>query len=517
MKQTITQFLIKHAETKPVSFHMPGHKGSRIFRENGYGSFLDHIMDCDITEIPGADNLFQPETIVKETMEKYCRLYDVKKTYLLINGSSTGLIASILAAVPNSTKLILARNCHKSIFNALALGNIQPVYAYPEMVEEYGILGAVSAEEIAERMDENPEAAAIVIPSPNYYGICSDIQALAEEVHRRGKILIVDQAHGAHLKFFHDQTCDGHRHHAEGAANIECRRAETEETSCGMLFPMAAETCGADLVINSTHKTLASWTQSAILNVCSDRVDLRVLEDKLQTLESSSPSYPLMASLDINADLLEKEGKRLNREWKTNLQWFYEEARKIPGLRIMEAPMLDPTKLNMDMSECGIDGNQLEEKLMERGIFVELVTGNIVMGMSGIGNRRFDYERLIEALQEISGEEKTVCRKDFAKGKATQTVWTIRPEQREIPIEKELIPLADAQDRICAASLIPYPPGIPLVCPGEVINQEVIDYVTKCRIHGEKVIGVDESGRILVGPAKAKSAPIKGHRKTADF
>ena len=205
---------------------MPGHKGSRIFRENGYGSFLDHIMDCDITEIPGADNLFQPETIIKETMEKYCRLYDVKKTYLLINGSSTGLIASILAAVPNSTKLSLARNCHKSIFNALALGNIQPVYAYPEMVEEYGILGAVSAEEIAERMDENPEAEAVVIPSPNYYGICSDIQAIAEEVHRRGKILIVDQAHGAHLKFFHDQTCDEHRHHAEGAVSIECRRAQ---------------------------------------------------------------------------------------------------------------------------------------------------------------------------------------------------------------------------------------------------------------------------------------------------
>ena len=421
MKQTITQFLIKHAETKPVSFHMPGHKGSRIFRENGYGSFLDQIMDCDITEIPGADNLFQPETIVKETMEKYCRLYDVKKTYLLINGSSTGLIASILAAVPNSTKLILARNCHKSIFNALALGNIQPVYAYPEMVEEYGILGAVSAEEIAERMDENPEAAAVVVPSPNYYGICSDIQALAEEVHRRGKILIVDQAHGAHLKFFHDQTCDGHRHHAEGAANIECRRAETD---------------GADLVINSTHKTLASWTQSAILNVCSDRVDLRVLEDKLQTLESSSPSYPLMASLDINADLLEKEGKRLIREWKANLQWFYEEAKKIPGLRIMETPMLDPTKLNLDMSECGVDGNQLEEMLIERGIFVELVTGNIVMGMSGIGNRRCDYERLIEALREISDEDKTTCKKDFAKQKATQTVWAIRPEQREIPIEK---------------------------------------------------------------------------------
>ena len=139
------------------------------------------------------------------------------------------------------------------------------------------------------------------------------------------------------------------------------------------------------------------------------------------------------------------------------------------------------------------------------------------MGMSGIGNRRFDYERLIEALQEISGEEKTVCRENFAKRKATQTVWTIRPEQREIPIEKELIPLTEAQGLICAASLIPYPPGIPRVCPGEVINQEVIDYVTKCRIHGEKVIGVDENGRILVGPTKVKSAPMKEHRKAADF
>ena len=174
----------------------------------------------------------------------------------------------------------------------------------------------------------------------------------------------------------------------------------------------------------------------------------------------------------------------------------------------METPMLDPTKLNLDMSECGVDGNQLEEMLIERGIFVELVTGNIVMGMSGIGNRRCDYERLIEALREISDEDKTTCKKDFAKQKATQTVWAIRPEQREIPIEKELIPLADAQGRICAASLIPYPPGIPLVCPGEVIDREVIDYVATCRIHGEKVIGVDENGRILVGMTKVKSALI---------
>ena len=183
-------------------FHMPGHKGSRIYRENGYGDFLDKIMDCDITEIPGADNLFQTEGIISETMKKYENLYEVKKSYLLVNGSSGGLIAAILACVKPGGKLIMARNSHKSVFNALGLASIEPVYAYPEEAEGCGILGEITAEEIARCMDENPEADAVILPSPNYYGICSDVRSISEEVHKRGKVLIVDQAHGAHLRFF---------------------------------------------------------------------------------------------------------------------------------------------------------------------------------------------------------------------------------------------------------------------------------------------------------------------------
>lgn len=465
----IKDFLLEHAGLEPVSFHMPGHKGSAIYRENGYGDFLDNVMDCDITEIPGADNLFQTEGIIAETMEKYRKLYNVEKSYLLVNGSSSGLIAAILASVGRGGKLIMARNCHKSIFNALGLADIRPVYAYPEVLEEYGVLGGITATEVARCLAENSDAEAVIVPSPNYYGITSDISQIADVVHAAGKILIVDQAHGAHLKFFSKYGVSG--------------------------FPKAAEGQGADLVINSIHKTLASWTQSALLNVCSDRVDLLTLEDKLQTIESSSPSYPMMASLDINADLLTEKGESLMREWAENLDWFYSEVKKIPGVIVMEDDSLDHTKINIDMSAYGIDGNEVEELLMEKGIFLELVTGNIIMCMSGIGNKRQDYERLLEGLKDIAVNHKLAHEEKMQQPPAL----TIKLDYAGVPRSKVIVPIDEAVGRVCASSLIPYPPGVPIACPGEVITQEVIDFVKARRAADEKVIGITSDGKVQVG------------------
>ncbi len=465
MNKAIREFLEEHGAIRPVSFHMPGHKGASIYAENGYSSFLENIMDCDITEIPGADNLFQTESIILETMEKYRRLYGSRKSYLLINGSSTGIIASILASVSRGGKLVMARNCHKSAFNALSLGDVTPVYAFPQVVEEYGILGTVSPEEIARCLDEQPDAEAVILPSPNYYGICSDIKAIAAVVHERNKILIVDQAHGAHLKFFDNAD-----------------------------FPKAAEDLGADIVINSTHKTLASFTQTAILNVCSARVDLLELEDKLQVLESSSPSYPLMATLDINADLLLEKGDELMSEWAKNLKWFYNEASAIDGLSLMTCDMLDPTKLNMDMSAYGLNGNELEEYLMSKGIFVELVAGNLVMGMSGIGNKRCDFERLIEALRAISANYKLVEEEALQPAALTK-----RLEWLGVPDKKEAVHVDEAAGRVCAMSIIPYPPGIPIACPGEVLDEEILQYIKERKLANEKVIGLSEDFMVQVG------------------
>ena len=473
------EFLLQHAGMDPVSFHMPGHKGSAIFRKYGYGGFLDRLIDCDITEIPGADNLFQAEGIIMETQEKYARLYGVEHSYLLINGTSGGLIASILATVKSGGKLIMARNCHKSVFNALTLGNIKPVYARPELVEEYGISGAIAPEEIKRCLDENPDAGAVILPSPNYYGICSDIRAIADVVHAAGKTLIVDQAHGAHLKFFH-------------------------KFGYGDGMPMAAEDCGSDIVVNSIHKTLASLTQSAVLNLDSSRVDRYVLEDKLQAVQSTSPSYILMSFLDINADLLADHGRQTMGEWRENIDRFRDAARKIEGLKLLTTGNMDTTKINLDMGSLGIDGATLEKMLMERGIFSELHTGNILMLMTGIGNTKEHMERTLEALRQIAAENAgnaTVERR--AGGSAHESEKSCRVsvpgELHEVPTDKELVLLEEANGRICAGSIIPYPPGIPLVCPGEEITEDIIRYIGAMRDVGEKVIGVNDRGQVLVG------------------
>ena len=201
-KEQLTGFLLDHAAQRTVSFHMPGHKGSNLYRRFGYDGFLDQMMDCDITEIPGADNLFQPEGVLRNTMDRYRNLYGSRESYLLVNGSSCGLVAAVMASVPAGGRLILARNCHKAVYNALSLAGAQPVYAFPEMLPEYGITGEIRPEEIRRCIAAAPDASAVLIPSPNYYGICSDISSIAEIVHDAGMTLIVDQAHGAHLKFF---------------------------------------------------------------------------------------------------------------------------------------------------------------------------------------------------------------------------------------------------------------------------------------------------------------------------
>ncbi len=492
----LTDFLIQHADKDPVSFHMPGHKGDALYKELGYSEFLQKFMDCDVTEIPGADNLFQAEGVLKAVMDRYADLYSVRRSYVLINGTSCGIIASILAAVPRGGKLIMARNCHKSVFNALSLGAIHPIYAYTESMPEHNIAGPVSAGEIERLLDEHPDAAAVILPSPNYYGICSDIGKISATVHSRGKILIVDQAHGAHLKFFSkfapDIEIDGHK------------------------LPKPAEEQGADIVINSTHKTLGSFTQSAVLNVVSDRIDCEALEDRLQVLESSSPSYLLMASMDINADILEKHGKEKISAWAEELQEFYRRAKDIPGLKMIRPDgAFDFTKIDVDMSTSGLSGTALEELLLEENIFPELHAGKILMLMTGIGNTPNHYAKLLEALISIAkrarqeaADPEDSSTMSFGHGSAkpeTTTDLKDAPDASKplelcpVPAKSRKVKLEEAAGLVCGSAVIPYPPGIPIVCPGERLTEEMLLYIKKLRLAGEKVIGVNEQGQIIAG------------------
>ena len=465
-------FLVNQSKEGNISFHMPGHKGPGIYQKYGFSDFLERMMDCDITEILGADNLHQPEGIIKDIQERYERLYDVKKSFILVNGTSCGIVASILATVSRGGKLLMSRGCHRSVYSGIALGDITPCYIQPETTKE-GIMGILDHRKVALTLDENPEAEAVILPSPNYYGICSDIEKIAEEVHKRGKILIVDQAHGAHLHLF-EKFC------GEGE------------------LPRAAEDLGADIVINSTHKTLATFTQTAILNVTSERVDLFKLESYLHMVQSTSPSYLLMASHDINSKIIEEHGDEIFSQWMEDLKWFYN--RFSASNLIAGWDGLDFTKINIDASAIGWTGSQLEDYLMENKIVPEMVTENIVVAMSGIGSVRMDYEKLAEVLE--GAIEKAAAGRQTIHGDADacREVSEKYPQTKVVNHGEKVIelPLEQCEGYASGDLLIPYPPGIPVLCPGEEVTQEIIDYIKKLTGENRQVLGLSEENAIHV-------------------
>lgn len=469
------EFLEAHSDLKPISFHMPGHKGYDIFEKYGYKNFLEKFVDWDITEIAGADNLFHAEGIIKDVQDLYSKQYESKASYILINGSSSGIIASIRSTVPYGKTLLMARNCHRSVHSAVELAGLETAYVYPEIMDS-DILGPIDSKKVEKALKEYPDTKAFILPSPNYYGICSDIESIAKVVHNAGKVLIVDQAHGAHLKYF-------------------------QKFNLGEDMPKSAEECGADLVINSTHKTLASFTQTAVVNLMSDRVDRFELENNLALIQSTSPSYILMGSLSVNAQLIEEHGKEIFTNWQRNIQEFYKDAKNIEGLKVLKPSMLDITKINLDMSQLGIDGSQLEKELIERNIFPELYTGNILMLMTGVGNTKEHYRKLYHALLEISNETIDKLENNKENKINRETTHFHIPRQGEkgtISGTKEFIDLESSLNRTCARMIIPYPPGIPFICPGEKISEEIIDELLVLSEKGNEIYGLEKNKKVLV-------------------
>ena len=496
---TIADYLNKNAASGNVSFHMPGHKGrSTLYDEAGYGQFLKTAAAYDITEIPGADSLFCPRGVLRNVMDNYAELYGVRHTELLVNGSSAGLLAAIISSVPVGGKLILSRNSHHAAFSALRLDGINPVYIRPETDPEFNIAAGISPYELEAACEENPDASAVLITSPNYCGMLSDISVLADVAHDHGMLLIVDQAHGAHLKFF------------------DYDAASAREDGLYVPHPKhAAESLGADIVVNSTHKTLLSFTGSGILNICSDSVDIDAVSEALRMVQTTSPSYLLMASLDINEKIMRGKWRDLIDAWKEDLGGFYKGASRINGLTVVKGSGVkgsgsqdedtfalyryregpDPTKINLSMSGLGLSGERLAKELRYRGIISEMVHGEYVLLMTGVGNVRSDYERLLEALKDIAS----------GYGVDTQIDRTPRSfddmvlEYANVPIEGEYVPLYEAVGRVLYDPIVTYPPGTPIACPGEILTMEVISHISDILEDGETITGVDDEGRIKVG------------------
>lgn len=496
--------LKEYGESDFYAFHMPGHK-----RQEELGiTLFPNPFSVDITEVDGFDNLHHPEGILKESMERAAAVYGVDRTYYLVNGSTCGILAAISSAVSDGKKLLMARNSHKSAYHAAMLNRMETEYIYPEIIEESGIQGGIEPGELRRILEADKEnrIGAVFLTSPTYEGIVSDIKSLAEIAHERGIPLIVDEAHGAHFAFY------------EG---------EGENRQTGRLFPRSALQCGADLVIQSVHKTLPSLTQTAVLHLKEGIADRERLEFYLRIYQSSSPSYVMMASIDNCIEYMDREGRKRLEQLGKRLERWMEDAKQWSCLRALDDHVLgengafdrDISKLVVGISpqaeKAGVNGTVLAEAVRRRfHLEPEMCCDRYVLYMTSLMDSEESLFKLSAALTKIDeeiagalcmgrneGTEGTSEETEKYSGKQGTLTWT-RDVPRRISMAEAVskkgrrIRLEDACGCISRGFLTVYPPGVPAVVPGEMISQETAELLLKNAGLGLTVEGLDSDGSI---------------------
>ncbi|MDE6212210.1 MAG: aminotransferase class V-fold PLP-dependent enzyme [Lachnospiraceae bacterium] len=473
-EKSLYQTLAEYSAEDFYPCHMPGHK-----RNLASGEMADFYR-IDITEIDGFDDLHHAEGILRKAQERANRLYGAEETFFLVNGSTCGVLAAILAVTEPGEEILIARNCHKSVYHAAILQSLSVHYYQPQMIQEYDICDGVCAEEIERLLDQYPGVKAVVITSPTYEGILSDIAGIAHTVHKRGKVLIVDEAHGAHLGL---------------AKNL----------------PEGAVAQGADLVIHSLHKTLPAMTQTALLHRNGDRVDRERLHRYLTMLQSSSPSYVLMASMDACVRFLEEEGAGKFAFFQKEYEKFCEKTAKCRQIKIGKMTNVsenyamtgwDIGKILISVKDTKLNGKELSDLLRERyHLEMEMAADTYALAIMTLMDMREGWQRLADALCDIDDRiEKESCdRPEMTEGVRRITLPQIGSSMAAaFHSPREEISLREAAGRIAADFLMLYPPGIPLAAPGEVLDEELIQKIENSREKGLSLRGVSSEGRIPV-------------------
>lgn len=472
----LDQRLKEYATTDIYPFHMPGHKRRELDKWSPYRT--------DITEIDGFDNLHEAREILLEAQQQAAELYGSKECYYLINGSTCGILAAIFAAVPKHGKILVARNCHKAVYNGILLRELDAVYAYP-VPTKAGIQGQITAEQIAGLLEAHPDIAAVLITSPTYDGVVSDVKAIAEVVHAKNLPLIVDAAHGAHLGF--------------------CKE-----------FPENPISQDADVVIESVHKTLPAFTQTALLHVCSNRVSSEKIKKYLGIYETSSPSYILMAGIDRCIHYMKERGAHDLEQLAKNLAEFYERAKRLKNMKVLQKQDLSPEEAyDFDFSKIlifsknqRVSGADMHRILLEKyHLQMEMVSGQYVLALCSVMDTPEGFGRLIEALNEMDESELFVedeagNAQDCGEQQGFLSIY--RPKRQLLPLyrteelETETVLPQQAVGKAAGCYLYLYPPGIPLIVPGEEITEELLEDIAKCRQAGLTVEGFAAENRICI-------------------
>lgn len=465
------QQLISYGESDVYPFHMPGHKRRALPFPNPY--------TIDITEIDGFDNLHHAEGLIREAEERAAKLYGADRSYYLVNGSTCGLLAAICAAARRGDKVLAARNCHKAVYHAVSMQGLSVEFLYPAITRG-DLQGQITAAQVEEALTKHPDIAVVILTSPTYEGIVSDVAAIAACCHAHGAALIVDEAHGAHFGF-------------------------------GAGFPENAVRLGADAVIMSLHKTLPSFTQTALLHCNGGRIDTERVARYLGVYETSSPSYLFMAGMDACIDLIREQGAELFAQYRRRLDAFYRDTADLTQLHVMrredlckeEAYDWDDSKLMIYAGTMG--GEALHQELLGHyHLQMEMVSADYVLGMTSLMDTDEGMRRLVTALHEI--DEKN--RKPDLGGEVPEAGFTARmyrenPRRMQIYQALDLpyreVPFDEAVGKMAADYVYLYPPGIPLIVPGEIITEEFIRHIRECR---ERKLNVEGQGNLALGRIK---------------
>ena len=470
--------LKEYVELDIYPFHMPGHKRRSILKKDEtWNSY-----EIDITEIDGFDNLHHAEEVLKDVQEKASKLYGAKHSFYLINGSTCGILTAISTCVKKRGHILVARNSHKSVYHGLFLNELHAIYIYPQ-ITSFGLQGQITVEAVEQLLATNPEIQAVFITSPTYDGIVSDVRGIAEVVHRYDIPLIVDGAHGAHFGFTED-------------------------------FPENPIRLGADVVIESVHKTLPAFTQTALLHVCSERIDLEKIKRYLGIYQSSSPSYLLMAGIDRCIDYMELHGKADLKQLAKNLDEFYARTKHLKHLFVLKKDMLSTKEVfNFDKSKVlifslqkEVSGGKLQQILLKNyGLQMEMASGQYVLALCSLMDTKEGFVRLAEALEDIDQSDIWVEEQVLTKLLHLKTISgnIYRPKVQRLPIyeaedlKKVQVAFSEAIGKVSAEYLFLYPPGIPFLVPGEVITEDVIKDIQECQRQDLEVLGLVD-GNIVI-------------------
>lgn len=467
--------------TKPAYFRIPGHRLQKGISSRWTDKVGEEIFAYDVTETPYTDDLHQAEGAIREAQQLLGELYHTDRSFFLVNGSTCGNEAMILAGALEGQEIMIARNAHKSAMMGLIMSGARPVYVSPKVLGEWGIQGGITPEDVERCFKEHPGCRALFMVSPSYYGITSDLKAIARVCHEHGAMLLVDEAHGGHV-YFHEA------------------------------LPQGAIEQGADMCVQSMHKVTGALTQSSVLHVHSSLVDMDRVTSALHIVQSTSPNYLLMTSLDCARYELAMHGREMMQQALELAAYAREQINRIAGFACMGTEVvgqagiagLDTTRLVITAKKLGLTGFDLEECLFrEYAVNMELADYENVLAIVTYANTREEIDRLISACRSISQKllsDTYVINRNW-KETHNQEI-PCQPQQVMTPrqayfAQTQRIPWEQAVGRIAGEMVAPYPPGIPILYAGERITQEVWEYLERFRQDSRHMHGI-EDGQITV-------------------